>query len=391
MVTLSGIADKKELKILEPACGHAPFLRHIKEHFPNSGHSYLGIEIDKNQDEKALLLQREFEIIDKDFLLWETNEKFDFIIGNPPYGIIGDSSHYPIHVLKEFKELYKKKILTWKGKFNIYGAFLEKAVNLLKPRGKLIFIIPSTWLILDDYEKLRKFLAENGKTSVFYLGNAFPKRQVTVGIVLFEKGLKGLELWADDVLIRRDDGYKGGMIRFEDESTITFERDKTKLGELFDCYFAARSPEFRAHPQIETTYRLGLVPALTGRNLKAGKIDYSTCFSGFWLSKDLAKEIRWFYGFPHIVVGATKGGKVVSALDDKCYPWREEIHLVQKSHGLIDEAELVNYLNSDELNEYFSKLYRDLSPHVSITQLGMLPIPKEFIAADKKELSLFTE
>lgn len=64
---------------------------------------------------------------EEDFLLRQPNESFDIVIGNPPYGIIGDASHHPIHLLKERKGLYKRRFQTWYGKYNIYGAFIEQA------------------------------------------------------------------------------------------------------------------------------------------------------------------------------------------------------------------------------------------------------------------------
>jgi adenine-specific DNA-methyltransferase len=97
-----------------------------------------------------------------DFLLWEPGEAFDLILGNPPYGIVGEASKYPIHVLKEVKGLYKKTFSTWRGKYNLYGAFIEKSIHLLKPGGVLVFVIPATWLVLDDFSLLRAFLAKEG-------------------------------------------------------------------------------------------------------------------------------------------------------------------------------------------------------------------------------------
>jgi len=48
----------------------------------------------------------------------------------------------------------------------MYGAFIEKSVNLLKDGGQLIFIVPSTFMILDEYRKLRTFLASAGETTI---------------------------------------------------------------------------------------------------------------------------------------------------------------------------------------------------------------------------------
>ncbi len=59
-----------------------------------------------------------------DFVFWEPTEAFDLILGNPPYGIVGEASKYPIHTLKQVKRLYKQTLSTWKGKYNLYGAFM---------------------------------------------------------------------------------------------------------------------------------------------------------------------------------------------------------------------------------------------------------------------------
>lgn len=376
--------------ILEPACGDAPFLSAIALTYPDAQHRYWGVEINPQQAAATSREHPAFHIIAQDFLLWETDQRFDLIIGNPPYGIVGDASHYPIHTLKERKAQYRKRFVTWRGKYNVYGAFIERAVRLLKPAGRLVFIVPGTWLLLDDFQGLRIFLAREGHVIVRYIGAVFPKRSVVAVVLILERGQRGLELWDHERLVVQHNDYDGGLIRFETEETRAFEEGKIPLGEVFTLHFAARSPEFRRHPAVRTKPELGLVPALTGRNLRPGWIDYLTPTSGFWLPLEAAPTLRSFYGIPHIVVGHTKGGKVVAARDERCYPWREEIHLVPRHpDNQVNEAALVAYLNSPELNRYVRTLYRDLSPHITITQLRLLPIPKELVRNRIRCPSLF--
>jgi adenine-specific DNA-methyltransferase len=73
--------------VLEPACGDGRFLRCFSKKF-GSHHKLVGVEIKPSRSEPWL--------IKADFLLWDPDEKFDIVIGNPPYGIVGDGSHYPI-------------------------------------------------------------------------------------------------------------------------------------------------------------------------------------------------------------------------------------------------------------------------------------------------------
>ncbi len=379
---------KPYCRILEPACGDCPFLLRFAERY-GYNHEYVGIDIDPEILQNAKKQVSFATLIEDDFLLWEPDEKFDIMIGNPPYGIIGDASHYPIFSLKERKSIYRKKFHTWQGKFNIYGAFIEHAVRLLTSNGKLVFVVPASWLVLDEFAKLRTFLANMGKLKIYYLGKVFKGRNVLCVVVVLEKGGQGLELYEKKNLFLRKLNYKGEIIRFETKEIIEWESSGIPLGSLFDIYFAARSPEFRRHPSVVSTPKKGLVPVLTGRNLKAGYIDYNTCYSGLWMPREEVADLRFFYAFPHIVVGHTKGCKVVAALDERCYPWREEIHLVPKYEG-INEMELVKYLNSEHVQNNLRTLYRNFIPHLTISQLKIIPVPSNLISELKrKKLTLW--
>lgn len=361
-------------RVLEPACGDAPFLAAFAERY-GSHHELVGVDIDPAAAGRARQRVPSATILEEDFLLWEPLEQFDLIIGNPPYGIIGDASHYPIHVLKERKHLYKQRSQTWRGKYNIYGAFIEHAVNLLRPDGRLVFVVPSTWLVLDDFARLRQFLAREGRLEVYYMGRPFPERNVVAVVLVLQRGEQGLRLYdlGEGEPALKKSVYRGELIRFETPETIAFEHQGVPLGELLEIYFAARSPEIRRHPSVVGEPREGLVPILTGRNLKPGRINYETCYSGLWMPWEEAPALRFFYAFPHIVVGHTKGARVVAARDERCYPWREEFHLVSKVAGLNERA-LVEYLNSEPVQGYVRTLYRDLTPHLTMTQLRLVPI-----------------
>lgn len=375
---------KERSKVLEPACGEGPFLKTFAEYY-GVNHEFVGIDINPEAIDRAKNLVPFATFLEGDFLLWNPKEEFDIIIGNPPYGIIGDESHYPIHILKEKKAIYKKIFNTWYGKYNIYGAFIEHAIKLLKPDGKLIFIVPASWLVLDDFHKLRRFLAYFGRLNIYYLGKVFKGKNVSCVVLLFEKGKKGLNLFDKDRLVVSKSEYNGDIIRFETPSILEFERHGIPLGELFDIYFAARSPEFYSHPAVISAPKSGYVPVLTGRNLKAGRIDYENCYSGLWMPKEYASSLRFFYGFPHIVVGHTKGVRVVSALDKECYPWREEFHLVHRIKTL-DLSSIVEYLNSKQVQDYVKTLYRDFVPHFTLTMLKRIPIPFNLIPYNFKLL-----
>jgi len=369
---------RERCRVLEPACADAPFLTAFANRY-GYHHELVGVEIDTVR--LALAKQRlpTATFVEADFLLWEPSGRFDVVIGNPPYGIIGDESHYPIHVLRERKAAYRQRCSTWRGKFNIYGAFIEHATRLLAPDGRLVFVVPASWLVLQDFQRLRTYLAQQGGLRVYYLGKAFPKRNVSVVVMVLQRGAQGLELYDGMThLALRKSWYSGEIIRFETAEWLEMEQGGVPLGEVFTIRFAARSPEVRRHPLVRQQPLAGDVPILTGRNLHAGWIDYNTCYSGYWMHLKHATDLRYFYGFPHLVVGHTKGTRVVAAVDERCYPWREEFHLIPKVEG-IDLRAVAEYLNSERVQRYMQALYRDFVPHLTAAMLKSTPLPLHLV------------
>jgi hypothetical protein len=96
----------------------------------------------------------EVPILDNKALSWREQFKhiigdggFDIIIGNPPYVVLSPEMLQGYNLVK--------------GNFNTYVAFIEKALKLVKPRGKISFIIPTTWLSGNNFKYLREELLLN--------------------------------------------------------------------------------------------------------------------------------------------------------------------------------------------------------------------------------------
>ena len=381
MINLTGLKKWEGLEILEPACGFCNFLLEIFSRFPKN--KFYGVEINDDVYKKIKEIFRSvpFTLEKADFLLWDTQKKFDLVIGNPPYGIIGDETHYPIHVLKQKKEEYKRRFHTWYGKYNIYGAFIEKSISLLKNGGKLVFIIPATWMILDEFSKLRKFLSFLGKTKVYYLGKGvFHGVSVSTCILIFEKGKKGVELCCknNNNFIKSfiANEWGGKILQFETSLTYKLKNNKILLGEIFDIKISARSPEIRNFEKVLSKSSNDALPFLNGRNIKKGKIERKN-YTNLWLKKEEVAKLKLFYGIiPRIVVGHTKGGRIFAAIEDKLYPYVGDVyHLLPKVKLKREElSQIVEWLNSKEIEEYVITLYKEITPHITATQLKEIPI-----------------
>ncbi|MFN4034259.1 MAG: TaqI-like C-terminal specificity domain-containing protein, partial [Fimbriimonadales bacterium] len=220
---------------------------------------------------------------------------------------------------------------------------------------------------------------------VFYVGRVFPKVNVSAVVLRFVQGEQGLRVYDCAECLGVDEcpavvqkpTYAGELIRFETDEWLAFEASGAPLGDLFEIRFAARSPEFRRSGLVRFEPQGGDVPVLTGRNLSAGRVDYATCYSGWWMRREDAPRLRAFYGTPHLVVGHTKGARLICAVDWRCYPWREEYHLVPRAGVQVDLQVLEQSLNSEPMQAYLQALYRDLTPHLTKTMLQRAPVPKE--------------
>lgn len=84
-------------------------------------------------------------------------DNYDYIIGNPPYVNTHDLPKDSIVFLKN------NFSTTTKGTFNIFFAFIEKAIAHIAPSGQIGFVIPNNYLTITAAEQLRIFLQKESK------------------------------------------------------------------------------------------------------------------------------------------------------------------------------------------------------------------------------------
>ena len=110
---------------------------------------------------------------------------FDVIIGNPPY-VFARGGHFD----EKTKRYYYENFPLASYQLNTYLLFIDRAFHLLKNGGYFGFIIPNTWLTIDTFSPLRKFLLE--ETSNLQIINIFDKvfREANVDtcLLIFKKG-----------------------------------------------------------------------------------------------------------------------------------------------------------------------------------------------------------
>jgi len=134
--------------VLEPSCGSGEYITALHNRFP-----YLditGIEYNETIYESIIQLNNEnIKIINMDYLLYNTNTKYDLIIGNPPY-----------YVMKK-QNVNKCYHNYFEGRPNIFILFIIKSIQLLNDNGILSFVLPNNFLNCLYYDKTRKYIAKH--------------------------------------------------------------------------------------------------------------------------------------------------------------------------------------------------------------------------------------
>jgi len=133
--------------ILEPSCGSCEFISILDKKFKNL--NIIGIEFNKKIYNSIKNLEKNnIKIHNDNFLSYEKMDKFDLIIGNPPYFVIKKKNVEPYY--------YNY----FNGRPNIFILFVIKSLKLLSKNGILSFVLPKNFLNCLYYDKTRKFILE---------------------------------------------------------------------------------------------------------------------------------------------------------------------------------------------------------------------------------------
>jgi len=99
-----------------------------------------------------ILEKTDFNLYQRDSLRYQWTEKYDNVVGNPPYVKLQDLSDENRECLINHWKTIEK------GTFNLYFAFFELGYNLLKENGQLGYITPNNYFTSLAGEALRAFL-----------------------------------------------------------------------------------------------------------------------------------------------------------------------------------------------------------------------------------------
>jgi len=183
-----GFNGNTKLDVLEPSCGDGVFLEAIK----NTSCKYKSItavELDDVEAKKARKIKpKNTEIIIEDFHQFfnDTKDKFDLIVGNPPYIRY---QYFNKEQQKLAAKIFKKANLKYSKLTNAWVSFVVGSSLLLKKKGKIGFVLPAEILQVTYAKTLRQFLSKyyNKINIISFKKLVFPGIQQEVVLLLCEK------------------------------------------------------------------------------------------------------------------------------------------------------------------------------------------------------------
>ncbi|WP_068616546.1 HsdM family class I SAM-dependent methyltransferase [Paenibacillus tuaregi] len=149
---LRGLSDGKfpvGSSFLEPSAGSGVFIEHLPEDA-----EVTALELDETSAKVTSLLYPNANVIQGDAFRFDRRDYYDYVIGNPPYGVSIDIAAEDVP--DEFVTLTKKKGGRLGGKSEC--AFIELAIKAVKPGGYIAFVLPLGLNYANYAEKVRQLL-----------------------------------------------------------------------------------------------------------------------------------------------------------------------------------------------------------------------------------------
>ena len=172
-----------QAKICDPACGNGAFLtavaRRVLDRLPRAEalsvlRNLTGYDIDRYAIEECVynLDSVLYERYPKEIISWNVKERnalnkhefnkdlgvFTHVVGNPPYVRVQ-------HLEQTGRDIIKNNWKVVRGATDLYLLFIELGLELLRDKGVLGYITPSSWMRTDSGSLLRELLVNNHQVS----------------------------------------------------------------------------------------------------------------------------------------------------------------------------------------------------------------------------------
>jgi len=336
---------------------------------------------------------------DKKPFNWEEEfgaEGFDVVVGNPPYGIVFGENE---------KAFIEDRCPTFKRNNDVFVAFIERGIALLKPGGLFSFIVPNTFLTGPYFNKLKEHILDTTKIIKvldFGINQVFNDPNVFNAIIVLQKE-ENKELRENNIVELIDILNSGELIE------NNFRTSRKNQSELIDCYWkptdAIVEKISKINPKlgdIAFIKDVGLNYWTKGRGkkrggsigsrilyagerqhekdipyLKGGNIErYWYKFDDHWLKHNyesyLAPDIDIFRYSPEYLERGAKviyrqtSDKIIAAIDEHQYYLDKSAHLIVL-HEDYEKAFNLKYILATLNSKLATYFYQDVAKEVGRT------------------------
>lgn len=326
-------------------------------------------------------------------------QKFDVIIGNPPYKEISE------RVQKNFFLKNYHNVLS--GHYDLYIFFFKKSSDLLKEEGVLTLITPYTFTVYDQYENLREFLFSNFSIIEISekINSVFNSAVVDTSISVLVKGTGinstfftkynfdngGLIKEYEQKLDRSD--YQGMPFNVNNIKSLKalekLSKNCLSLGEITEStqgitvYAKVQGEKINYfNEKIISEFSK---PCLKGRNINRYEYNWNDFYIeyGNWL---WCPRNPVFFKSPKIVLRQTSSEIVATYIEDSFY-FIDSVHSIIQKDSNFELKYILGIINS-KLGNYMYKLIINESgrvfPQVRLSNLRKIPI--KVVSKEKQSL-----
>lgn len=225
---LPELKGKKKIRILEPSVGVGNFIPLLIEKYKEKEEvifDLLDIDTNSLQVLQYILEQLKypknvkFNFVNADFLTYDFSQKYDVVVGNPPYKKITKNQE----LLAEYKADIRNKETN-----NIFSFFIEKSIKL----GNFVsLIVPKSLINAPEFNITREILAEQNLLKICDYG---------------EKGFKGVKIETISFLLETNHKKCSENIVIESYIQETLRKNKKSylFSDEFPYWLIYRNKEF---------------------------------------------------------------------------------------------------------------------------------------------------
>lgn len=302
-------------------------------------------------------------------------QKFDYIVGNPPYISFGlkRAEKMPVSQAQYLRRHYPHSA---QYKLSYYALFFERSIQALKPGGYLGFITPDSYLLGRYYSKIREYILETCAVQAITLVSSRAFAGVLVGFPVIAVLRKADCRCSSAVTVSRLDREGIAVAAFQYEQEY-FTRQVYKRFRLF---FHARdkaiidkieqtSGQFSDITKIRTGMRSLTVQdeikskTRRGETWQAGLtssrqlLPFYLVYQGDWLDVNPQKLNKG--GWDAAVIAGPKillrqtGDSLIAAVDRSGLYHLNNIHSLTRVQGGVSLEYLACILNSRLMNYYY--------------------------------------